>query len=256
MQRPRISHIVIALVGVLAVFYTPARFSLYTIFRLPLTFVKHALQIVVTLPRLPALSTENTTLRDTLLKRELELSRLKETLRHLNRGQQLLDALPVSSGKVARVIGRSMIPTQHTVLLDKGKNDGIQIDSVVTDVEGIVGRVWEVQSSTSLVTLLTDRESRIAGIVERSRETGLVIGKGYGQCEFIYLDAYADVKPGDRVLTAGLGGPFPKGLLIGTVTSVVRDEQTGSAKAQIKPTAQLGRLEEVLCLLPENQAVE
>ena len=88
----------------------------------------------------------------------------------------------------------------------------------------------------------------MAALVERSRETGLVVGRGSGVCELIYLDQDADVQEGDRILTAGLGGTFPKGLVLGTVTRVVRDETSGSARAIVAPAAHLSRLEEVLCI--------
>jgi rod shape-determining protein MreC len=112
--------------------------------------------------------------------------------------------------------------------------------------------VIELHPATSLVLLLTDPESRVGGIVERSRETGLLVGKSRSQCEFIYLDVQADIQAGDRILTAGLGGPFPKGLLLGVVAEVIRDEVTGSARAIVNPSARLGKLEEVLCLSPHH----
>jgi len=69
--------------------------------------------------------------------------------------------------------------------------------------------------------------------VERSRETGLLVGRGSGPCDLIYLDAAADVELGDRVVTAGLDGPFPKGVVLGTVTRVVRNEEVGTARASV-----------------------
>jgi rod shape-determining protein MreC len=75
-----------------------------------------------------------------------------------------------------------------------------------------------------------------------------LIGQGHGFCEFTYLDVDSDIQEGDRIVTAGLGGSFPKGLLLGAVVKIVRDEQSGSAHALVKPAASLGRLEEVLCL--------
>ena len=66
----------------------------------------------------------------------------------------------------------------------------------------------------------------------------------------MYLDADAQLEPGDRVVTAGLGGPFPKGLLLGTVVRVTRQELSGSAYAVVAPAARLGRVEEVLVLPP------
>ena len=60
--------------------------------------------------------------------------------------------------------------------------------------------------------------------------------------------ADADLELGDQIVTAGLGGPFPKGVQLGTVTRIVRDPLTGVARASVTPAARLGRLEEVLCL--------
>jgi len=176
-------------------------------------------------------------------------ARLREELRHVKQSQGLLET--ASRGEiVATVLSRSTIPTQQTVLLNKGSRQGLTLETAVIDANGVVGRVTELHTVTSLVTLLTDPDSRIAGLVERSRESGLLVGRGHGQCEFIYLDAQADIEAGDRILTAGFGGPLPKGLLLGTVTHVVRDEASGAARALVRPAAHLGRLEEVLCLLP------
>jgi len=184
-----------------------------------------------------------------LIQQRADAARLREELRHVKQSQGLLET--ASRGEiVATVLSRSTIPTQQTVLLNKGSRQGLTLETAVIDANGVVGRVTELHTVTSLVTLLTDPDSRIAGLVERSRESGLLVGRGHGQCEFIYLDAQADIEAGDRILTAGFGGPLPKGLLLGTVTHVVRDEASGAARALVRPAAHLGRLEEVLCLLP------
>ena len=206
--------------------------------------------MIVTLPHLPSLTQENERLRLELLQRQLEAAQLREALRHAEQAHTLLESAHASQGLVAGVIGRSMIPTQQTLLLDKGGRHGLTVDSVVLDADGVIGRVTDVHPETSLVTLLTDPDSRVAGIVERSRESGLLVGRAQGQCEFIYLDDQADLNEGDRVVTAGLGRLFPKGLLLGRVVHVYRDEQAGTAWASVEPTARLGRVEEVLCLPP------
>ena len=206
--------------------------------------------VVLLLPRLPSLTQENTSLRSELTQRQLELAQLREALRHTRQGQALTEAVPSAPGVVAGVIARSTLPSQQTILMDKGSQQGVKEEGVVVDAGGVVGRVAELHGASALVMLLTDPESRVAAIVERSRETGLLVGRGLGQCELIYLDAQVDLQEGDRVLTAGLGGVFPKGLLLGKVTRVFRDEQAGSASAWVEPAARLGQLEEVLCLLP------
>ncbi|MBI3321202.1 MAG: rod shape-determining protein MreC [Candidatus Omnitrophica bacterium] len=155
---------------------------------------------------------------------------------------------PIHQGIVASVIGRSTLPVQQTVLLNKGERDGLSLESVIVHPSGVIGRVMALYPTTCLVMLLTDPDSRVAGLVERSRETGLLVGRGRGLCELIYLDARADINEGDQIVTAGLAGSFLKGVPLGTVTRVVRDEPSGSLSAFVAPAAHVSRLEDVLCL--------
>ena len=248
-QSPRFLPVsAVVLVGAGLLFHQPLRRATLTILRFPFTVTKAAVRTVVTLPRLPSLAEENAHLRCALLARQLETAQLREALRHVQQAEALLQATPFPQGLAAAVIGRSLIPTQQTLLLDQGERRGLTLESVILDADGVIGRVTELHPDTALVTLLTDPESRVAGVVERSRETGVLVGRGQGLCEFIYLDANADVQAGDRVVTAGLGGHMPKGLLLGYVVRFSRDEEAGSAWASVKPAAHLGRSEEVLCL--------
>jgi rod shape-determining protein MreC len=227
----------------------PLRRSTLTVLRFPFTLIKAAVSLVITIPRLPSLAENYKTLRVEWIRQRAETARLREELRHFRESQALLQTAS-SQEIVATILSRSTIPTEQTVLLDKGMLQGVALETAVIDADGVVGRVTELHTTTSLVTLLTDPDSRIAGLVERSRESGLLVGRGHGHCEFIYLEAHADIEAQDRILTAGFGGPLPKGLLLGTVTHVVRDEAAGTARAVVRPAAHLGRLEEVLCVLP------
>lgn len=255
-QPPRALLISALLLGAAVAAPQPVRSGLLSALRLPLTVLKTGVAILVNLPSLPALARENAMLRARLTQQEADAARLREALRRAAQAEALAAMAPSGpvkgGGMIADVIGRSTIPTQQTVLLDKGARHGLVLDSTVLESGGLVGRVVEVHPTTGLALLLTDPESRVAGLVERSRETGLLIGRGRGLCEFIYLDAHADIEEGDRILTAGLGGPFPKGLLLGTAVRVARDELSGTAVASVKPAARLGRMEEVLCVPPEN----
>jgi rod shape-determining protein MreC len=183
-----------------------------------------------------------------LMQQRSELARSRELLRHERQSQTLLETAAPTRAVVATVLSRSTIPTQQTILLDKGSGDGLSPESIIIDAHGVVGRVIELHPRTCLVLLLTDAESQVAGLIERSRESGLLVGRYQGWCELTYLDVESDVKEGDQVITAGLGGAFPKGLPLGTVMRVVKDEPSGKAWARVKPAARLGRLEEVLCL--------
>ena len=236
------------------VLHEPVRRSTLSVLRLPFTLIKTCVALLVTLPNLPSLAHENASLRAELLQRQLESAQLREALRQAEQTSRLLEAVSSPTGVVAEIIERSTIPTQQTMLVDKGQQHGLTLDSAIVAASGVVGRVMEVHGKTSLIMLLTDPESRVAGIVERSRETGLLIGRGLGQCEFIYLDVHADIEVGDRVVTAGLGGVYPKGLLLGVVSRVMRDEASGTASALVQPATRLSQLEEVLCLPPASTA--
>lgn len=220
-----------------------------TLLRWPWSTLQSAASIALNLPDLPQLAGENRKLRESLAQDQLELARLRESLRQTQQSSALITALPEIRGVVAQVIGRSTLPTQQTLLINKGGRDGLTLQTIVLDASGVVGRVAEVYPTTALVALLSDSESRVASVVERSRETGLLRGFGLGQGQLLYLSDQADVQEGDRVLTAGLGGPFPKGLLLGVVSSVIRDETSGEAKVAVNFAASLGRLEDVLCVL-------
>jgi rod shape-determining protein MreC len=225
----------------------------YTLLRLPLSAVESAVRVLLQLPRLPSLAHEHVALRNELVIARLELVRLREVIRNRTRASALTRSFASSADTVVTsIIGRAMIPTQHVVILDKGARDGLLADSVLVDLHGLVGRVLEVSSTTGSALLVTDPNSRIACLVERSRESGLLVGTGGTLCQLLYLDLEADVAEHDQVVTAGLEGPFPKGLLIGTVVKVVRDEQRSQAFAWVRPAVKLSQLEEVVCLLPSS----
>ena len=251
---PRLLVLGALAVGAVLVLHDPVRRNTLAVLRFPFTVVTTAVDVFRELPRLPSLARDNSALRAELLQRQLEVARLEEVVRRADQATALA-ATPPSEGVMANVIGRSLIPTQHTILLDRGERQGLVLGAAVVHASGVVGRITELHPASALVTLLTDPESRVAGLVERSRETGLLIGQGHGSCELIYLDSGADIKEGDRIVTAGLGGLFPKGLLLGTVARVVKEEETGTLRASIRPAARLSQVEEALCLRRVGKAV-
>lgn len=253
-HRPRVWILSAALLGVALLVHEPLRRGALTVLRLPFSALRFIAAALVVLPRLPSLTHERAALSADVARLRLDLAQAQEALRRMEQADALRGLASSRSAVTASVIGRSLLPTQHTVLLDRGERQGVVRGSVVLDAAGVAGRVVDVQPASSLVLLLTDPESRVAGVVERSRETGLLVGRGRGMCELIYLQADADVAEGDLILTAGFGGDFPKGLRLGTVVRVARDEQEGTTTASVKPAAQLHRLEDVLCLKPQAPA--
>lgn len=238
-------------------FNRPFRGVTWAILRFPLSAVESLLSTLVLLPRLPSLVHDNAALRGEAAARQLELVRLRDELRRLTHAGSLLHAAKTSSmggtpETVASIVGRTLLPTEHTVIINRGTRDGMVPDTVLLAAEGVAGRVLEVHPKTSVATLVTDPNSRIACLVERSREFGLLVGTGGRFGELLYVDVDADVAVGDQIVTAGLGGAFPKGLLLGTVVKVVRDEQAAALSVWVRPAVRVNRLEEVLCLRPAS----
>ena len=198
-------------------------------------------QAIVLLPRVPLLASENASLRSELTARQLEVAQLRESLRKFDRAGELAAAWQVPPGRVASVIGRTTVATQHLVLLDAGSRQGIMPPTVVVDAFGVVGRVTEAHPQTSLAMLITDPDSRIACLIERSREIGLLVGTGASRCRILYLNLDADVQVDDRVVTAGLGGGFPKGLALDRVVRVDKQERHAQSIAWDELAAQLSR---------------
>lgn len=251
MRRPQTSVVVLALLIPAVLFHQPLRSAAMTVARFPLTVAESLLSALLQLPRLPRLAEENAVLRTELASRQLEVIRLRETLRRVTREEEL-QAAQHAEGVVASVIGRTIVPTQHAVVLDRGASHGVVRDAVAVDLAGVLGRVIDTHPLTSVAMLVTDPNSRIACLVERSRESGSLAGTGGSLCRLLYLDLDADVAVDDRVVTAGLGGPMPKGILLGTVVSVERHGRTAQLTAWVKPAARLNQAEDVLCLPPAH----
>lgn len=224
-----------------------ARGAVLSVLELPLTVLRGAAAALINLPRVPELLRDHDRLAQESAQRQVEVAQLREALRQAEVARGLSEVWP-AEGLLASVVGRSLEPTQHSLVLNRGARDGLRPGSVLLDQSGVVGRVAEVSGGHATALLITDVRSRLGGLVERSREMGLVVGRGRGLCELIYLEADADVEPGDQVVTAGLSEDLPKGLALGTVVRVARDASQGSARAWVRPAARLGRLEDVWCL--------
>ncbi len=150
----------------------------------------------------------------------------------------------------ARVIGRDY----SCLTIDRGADAGIRDQMCVLTSEGVVGRILNVSGHTAKVLLIWDSNSRLGGMVQRTRAQGVVEGDQDGRCIMRYLEASVDVRPYDLVVTSGEGGVFPKGLAVGRVIAVARREGELFQTATIEPLAELDRLEEVLVAVAERTA--
>jgi len=147
----------------------------------------------------------------------------------------------------ANVIGASpSILRSQVVLIDKGTDYGIEAGMPVASYNGIVGRVLFAGDKDSEVLLITDPVSAVDAYIHRTRARGIVKGVGT-ECVMEYIEKKSDVSVGDKVISSGKDGFFPKGVIIGTVSDI---NPSGSfTSAQIKPHVDLNSLEEVVIIL-------
>jgi rod shape-determining protein MreC len=119
---------------------------------------------------------------------------------------------------------------------------------VVTGGAVLVGRVAETGLHTSKVQLITDPGSNVAAMLQQSRATGLVVGQPDGSLRMLYIPQEDTVQVGDVVLTSGLGGAFPRGLVLGQVSQVVKQDFALFQEAVIHPAVDYRRVELTLVI--------
>ncbi|GIW44181.1 MAG: hypothetical protein KatS3mg077_1463 [Candidatus Binatia bacterium] len=193
---------------------------------------------------------ENERLRQRVAELEHQTLRIAEILQTDRRLAELLKFRNnfIGDAQAAMIIGRDPFPSFGTVTISKGAADGIRKGMPVVSPHGVVGRILVTSMHSSRVLLITDHNSGVDALVQRTRARGIVEGSLDGRCSMKYLRREEDVAVGDRIITSGLDGIFPKGLLIGEVTHVTRGTRGLLQVAEVRPAAPLERLEEVLVL--------
>jgi len=186
------------------------------------------------------LTVENVRLRDI----EIEDANLRSLLNFRQSNPNLV----MRGGQiVGRVVGRDPNFLKYLVI-DLGSNQGIAAGMPVMSDVGLVGRIIEVNASSSKVLLITDPNSAVNVIVQGSRVLGVLQGVDGSNPVVNYLTQDAVISPGDIVLTSGLGESLPKGLVIGQILSVRRRDYEMFQQAEVRPTVNFGRLELVLVI--------
>jgi rod shape-determining protein MreC len=174
-----------------------------------------------------------------LLEFKYENDRLRKLLSYSEKAQ--------SSSIASTVISFDPSSISQSVIVDKGSLHGVNIEMPVLLGESVVGQVIAVANSSSKVLLITDPSSAVDAIVQGTRVRGIVRGTSSSStCDLIHVEREEIVKIGDRVITSGLDEVFPKGLLIGVVSDVVREAESEFQKIEILPSVDFSKLENVL----------
>lgn len=198
---------------------------------------------------------ENVRLKEEVQELETRLTELEEARRENQRLKTLLDLQGQQPFHVtpARVMGKDATNWFHSVLIDRGSRDGVARHMVVIASGGLVGQVVDVAPSSARVQLITDPVSSVGALLQSSRATGLLVGAQSGRLRIRYLPIRAEVLAGEPVITSGLGGLYPKGILAGKVVAVDRRSGALFQEATVKPNVDFSRLEEVLVLTRERK---
>jgi rod shape-determining protein MreC len=200
---------------------------------------------------------------DTLAVENIRLKEYKAEVEQLRAMLNFVSEYPVVAYVGADVVGRDACeafpcgevigvdpnPYLRYITINVGSQHGVEVgDPVVGAGAGLVGRVAEVGPRTSKVQLLTDGDSSIAVLLQTSRVTGLVVGQPDGTLRVKYIPQDEEIEVGDIVLTSGLGGVMPKGLVVGEVTEVQGKDYELHQEAVVEPAVDFRRLELVLVI--------
>jgi rod shape-determining protein MreC len=133
------------------------------------------------------------------------------------------------------------------MIIDRGSNDGITVNDAVVNADGLIGRVVLTTKDMAKIQLVTDSSCAVGTLLERTRRQGVLRGDGAKGAQLYEIPSLADVQPGDRLLTAGIDGIYPKGIPVGTV---VRAEHGADLfkSITVRPAVDFSGIESVIVL--------
>lgn len=205
-----------------------------------------------------ALRRENIRLQTELLQARAKLQRQDYLLAQNARLKGILSTTLSNQHDLllAQVIGTDSNPLKQVVILNKGKDHGIEIGQTVIDENGILGQIINAYAKTSRLLLITDEQQSVAVQVARTGQRAMVSGGGMpDSLNLDYIFKTADVKVGDELISSGLGGRIPAGYKVGTVSSIDTTRTDNFADIKVTPSADFLRSNYVLVLKPKDSAV-
>ncbi len=197
-----------------------------------------------------AVTAENAALREQVRALSEENARLREAWEdntNLRKELGLRSTLDYRT-VAAEAISREQSQWFDTLTINRGRKAGLSKGDAIINHLGLVGQIVEANAWTSKAVALTDPDSAIGAVVQRSRVQGIVKGQGSEYLVLSYLAKDSDVKESDIVVSSGIAGVVPRGLRIGRVVKVVRDQVAGTTDAIIRPSVRADQVEHVLAV--------
>ena len=204
---------------------------------------------------LVSVSKENRRLKKQLLVAENKLIDATETELANTRLRSLLNFQKNTNLNMlaSEVIAKDPSAMFKSVMIDKGEADGLRVGLPVVLPEGIVGQITEVTQKYAKVLLVTDSNSSVDALVQRTRARGVVKGSTFGDCRLVYVLRKHEVNKGDILISSGLDGVYPKGLRLGFVSDVFKKNSGIFQEVTVRPYVDFEKLEEVLVIINTPQ---
>ncbi len=205
-----------------------------------------------TIPRdVATLRQSNTELQNKVSGLETQLIQMQQQLQELQVLSSLLDfarSNPESQYVAASVIGRDPVPFLRFIQIDRGSDDGLRHGMPVVTQQGLVGRIDAVTAGAARVQLITDSNAAVNVRLESSGVEAILVGSVTGEVSLQMVPQNVTLKPGELILTSGLGGNYPPGIVVGQVVTVRKRENDLFQTASIQPAADLTNLPAVLAI--------
>jgi rod shape-determining protein MreC len=229
-----------------------AVYPLHHLMGLP-TATKHWL--IENLASRGALLEENARLREKQVFLNAQLQKLITLEAENRRLRSLLESVVDAPERmlIAELLAVDFDPYRHHILLNRGRQHGVYVGQSVLDQHGVIGQVIRADPFTATVILITDPKHALPIQIQRTGVRTLALGTGnFQKLELPHIPNHEDVRVGDLLITSGLGGRFPHGYPVGTVTEARFDPGSPFARIIARPIARLDRIREVMLL--ENPA--
>lgn len=197
-------------------------------------------------------SKENNVLKKQISRLESDLTSMEEMRKENLRLKRLLtftDEQPYNK-IMAQVVGWDSSNEFKVIRLNKGTKHGIRTMAPVVTDHGLVGYVYRATENYSDVLTILDQNNRVDIVVERTRTHGIVEGVFNFKCALKYITRNEPVEVGDKLITAGVGGIYPKGLKVGMITDITKENFGMTLSIEVVPSVDFDKLEEVLVLTP------
>ncbi len=197
---------------------------------------------------------ENRHFKDENFVLKVKLQRFEELQQENLRLRSLLEPVQrfPEQTLLASVLDVEMDPYLRRLILNKGTQQNVVVGMPVLDALGVIGKIISADILSSTVSLVTDVDHMLPVQIKRTGYHTVAAGDGKNALNILYLPVTTDIVEGDELVTSGVGGVFPEGYQVGTVTSVKRESDKSFATVKAKPTALLNRSRDVLLLFPSK----